>query len=124
MSVVQVELAPREVLGSYPAACSGGTRMALGNAGGFSGARLWKVQGSAGLFCLRAWPPGNPSVERLQGIHQLMKLAAAAGLSFIPAVIPSHPGVTWREHAGRFWELTTWMPGKADFHAHPSPARL
>ena len=33
----------------------------LGGAGGFSGARLWRVTTGQGVFALRAWPPGQAS---------------------------------------------------------------
>jgi Ser/Thr protein kinase RdoA (MazF antagonist) len=28
------------------------------------------------------------------------------------------------EHAGRLWDISTWLPGSANFHAQPSAARL
>src|SRR6267142_1271747 len=113
MSGPSLDLTAHEVLGSFPAACRTGVLTPLGNRGGFSGARLWRLQGPAGAFCLRAWPAGNPDRERLLGIHHLMKLAQAEGLSFVPTIVPTCTSATWREHAGRLWELTTWMPGRA-----------
>jgi Ser/Thr protein kinase RdoA (MazF antagonist) len=53
-----------------------------------------------------------------------MAVARSAGLPFVPAVFPARSGLTWVEHAGRLWDLTTWLPGEADFHQRPSPARL
>lgn len=97
---------------------------ALGNRGGFSGARLWRVDGDGLALCLRAWPPGDPPPERLRQIHHLLGAARAAGLTFIPAVLPPRSGPSWVAHAGRLWELTTWLPGRADFHTSPSAARL
>src|SRR5262249_27772772 len=47
-----------------------------------------------------------------------------AGLGFVPEVFLTRHRRTWVETAGRLWELTTWMPGRADFHQHPSAARL
>jgi Ser/Thr protein kinase RdoA (MazF antagonist) len=96
----------------------------LGNHGGFSGARLWRVESAAALLCLRAWPPGDPTPARLGIIHEWMRSARDAGLSFVPAVLPTVGAATWVEHLGRLWELTTWMPGRADFRERPSRARL
>jgi Ser/Thr protein kinase RdoA (MazF antagonist) len=95
----------------------------LGNHGGFSGARLWRVQAGEASFCLRAWPPDDPAPDRLRRLHALMAAARADTLAFVPAVLPSG-GTTFIAHDGRLWELTTWLPGCADFHQRPQPARL
>jgi Ser/Thr protein kinase RdoA (MazF antagonist) len=97
--------------------------LALGNHGGFSGARLWRARGRDGPLCLRAWP-GSMTVPRLDTIHHLMTIATAAGLAFVPRLERTPTGQTWVEHAGRLWEVAEWMPGRADFHQSPSPARL
>jgi hypothetical protein len=52
-----------------------------------------------------------------------MSQARAAGLEFVPAVLPTRTGGTWVEHTGRLWELTSWMPGRADFHDDPTGPR-
>src|SRR5437868_1677831 len=95
----------------------------LGNHGGFSGARLWRVEAGGASFCLRAWPPGDPTPERLRWLHDLTAAARAAGLAFVPPLVPAS-GATFVAHAGRLWEMTAWLPGRADFHRHPNPARL
>lgn len=96
----------------------------LGNHGGFSGARLWRVETSLGTHGLRAWPVGGMTAERLQWIHSLMAAAVADGLRFISVLVPTAEGCTTAEAGNRLWELTTWMPGQADFHDRPSPERL
>jgi Ser/Thr protein kinase RdoA (MazF antagonist) len=96
----------------------------LGNRGGFSGARLWCVEAEARPCLLRAWPPDRMTAARLQNIHRLMQSARRAGLAFVPGVHPTLDATTWVEHAGRLWDLTTWMSGRADFHDRPTPARL
>lgn len=94
--------------------------VALGPAGGFSGASLWRGDASGEpVFALKAWPP-RMSADRLAGIHRLM--ARASHLSFIPRVHRTHDGATVVEAAGRAWDLTTWMPGEPD--SRPTPARL
>ncbi len=114
----------RQVLDHYRLPTAGTTLTALGNAGGFSGARLWQVKGAGGCFCLRAWPPGNVTPQRLQTLHRWMRVAREAGRAFVPAVLGTGRGTSWVEANGRPWDLTTWMPGRADFHAQPSRARL
>jgi Ser/Thr protein kinase RdoA (MazF antagonist) len=111
----------REVLSRY--ALPSAAARPLGNHGGFSGARLWRIDAVGASFCLRAWPPGDPTPERLRWIHGLMAAARAAGLAFVPHVVPVG-GATFTEGAGRLWELIAWMPGRADFHERPSTARL
>src|SRR5260221_14393216 len=113
-----------EVLGLYPAASTRGKPCPQGNRGGFSGARLWRCSGVAGAFCLRAWPGTGPTPERLRWIHGLMKSARAAGLTFVPELLTTPAGATFVAHAGQLWELSTWMPGCADFHTHPTTVRL
>jgi homoserine kinase type II len=121
---VPLDAAARQVLAHYPFALREGTLVALGNGGGFSGARLWRLEGPFGPLCLRAWPPGDPSLQRLQFIHRLMTRARQAGLHYVPMPLVAQDGATWIEHAGRLWELTSWLPGRADYRDHPSPARL
>src|SRR5205823_4370304 len=96
----------------------------LANHGGFSGACLWRVTSEGTTYCLRAWPQGDPSAERLQWIHELMDVASGHRLEFVPAIHRTRDKQTWVEHAGRFWELSTWMAGAADFHQKPSRGRL
>ena len=48
-----------EVLTHYPAMLRG-TLTSLGNHGGFSGARLWRLDTAGGSYCLKAWPADGP----------------------------------------------------------------
>src|SRR5207248_4217386 len=63
---------------------------ALGNKGGFSGAKLWRCRSLAGEFCLRAWPVETVA-SRLLDIHELMQVAH---LDFVPAVMSCYDGST------------------------------
>src|SRR5262245_45435096 len=120
----RLDMAAARVLAEFPA-CGPGPRLEpLGNRGGFSGARLWRVTASGATFCLRAWPAPGPTPERLAWIHQLVMQAVRAGLSFVPRVHAVLGGVTWVRTVGRLWDLTSWMPGTPDYQAAPSPARL
>jgi Ser/Thr protein kinase RdoA (MazF antagonist) len=124
MFTASLDWAARVVLAHFVGPCSGERLHFLGNRGGFSGARLWRLDGDGGPFCLRAWLPGAATPDRLMRIHRLMSAARQAGLAFVPAVLPTMTGSTWVEHAGRLWDLTTWLPGRADFHERPTRARL
>src|SRR5205823_4936419 len=72
-------------------------------------------------LCLRAWP-ADVTPPRLAAIHAAMHLAR--GLDFVPQPLPTTNGPTWVQHAGRLFDLTTWMPGQADFEVAPSQTRL
>ena len=102
---------PAEVLEHYPFPLRGPITP-LGNRGGFSGARLFRVDAPGGALCLRAWP-ADVSSARLAFIHALMRRATDAGLDYVPRVLPTVLGLTWVFSANRYWELATWMPGSA-----------
>jgi Ser/Thr protein kinase RdoA (MazF antagonist) len=118
-----LDSAAEAVLLRYPPFCRQGTRTPLGNHGGFSGCALWRIDGPAGSWCLRAWPP-HETWPRLHFRHELMTTARQHGLHFVPAVLRTCDGATALEHAGRWWEMTEWLPGRADFRDAPSRARL
>jgi Ser/Thr protein kinase RdoA (MazF antagonist) len=111
----------RDLLAHYPGSLAGEVAIPLGNHGGFSGARIWRLPQSN--LCLRAWPvPFEPIW--LTRIHYLMRHAREAGLDFVPRALGTREGQTWVQHAARLWDLTTWMPGAADFHRQPSREKL
>jgi homoserine kinase type II len=100
-----------------------GTWESLGGGGGFSGARLWRWRRGDRALCLRAWPAGT-TPARLEQVQRWLAAASGSTRAFVPKVLPTADGRTWGEHAGRLWELQEWMPGRADFHSRPTPARL
>src|SRR5262249_40694376 len=53
-----------------------------------------------------------------------MGKARDAGLDFVPKVFATGDQATTVALAGRLWDLTGWLPGRADFHERPSPPRL
>jgi Ser/Thr protein kinase RdoA (MazF antagonist) len=112
----------REVLAAYPSPLRGRLEP-LGNRGGFSGARLWRLHTPGGLFCLRAAAPAEAPAH-VAGRHRLMTLACRAGLGFVPVVLTTPRAETVVQAGGRCWELMQWLPGRADYRAAPSPARL
>lgn len=97
----------------------------LGNAGGFSGACLWKITtASGGTLCLRRWPQAHPTEDALGQLHGLLWHAARLGMAELPAPLPHSGGDSVLKHHQTLFELTPWMPGLADFHARPNAARL
>lgn len=113
-----------EVLAAYPAEYQPRQLHYLGWAGGFSGARFWKVKCSAGQFCLRRWPAEHPTDGQLALIHAILKWAAQRGCDFVPVPRVTRQGHTVVVCGGSRWELSPWMPGKADYCECPSPAKL
>src|SRR5438132_699578 len=116
--------AARDVLKRYSFISEGTVPQKLGNAGGFSGARLWRVRSRDAGYILKAWPENGIKAERLIWIHQLMAAARGSGLSFVPEVATTKGGLTFTEHVGRIWDLTSLVEGCADFHQQPGTKRL
>jgi hypothetical protein len=96
----------------------------LGNAGGFSGASFWRCELGGLSICLRRWPTEHPSAERLGFIHRVLRHLADTGIRCIPAPLETDAGASFLDQLGHFWEVSRWMPGRADFHDRPSNARL
>ena len=111
------------VLAAYPSWVADAAIEPLGNRGGFSGARVYRLTCLRGVFCLRAGSPGE-AVNRANARHALQLIARDAGLDFVPGLVPTRSGSTVVERSGVCWELMHWMPGLADFHAAPSAERL
>ncbi|MGE3803743.1 MAG: phosphotransferase [Gemmataceae bacterium] len=114
----------RLILERFPEPLHSGRLVALGNRGGFSGARLWRVDTASASWCLRAFPTNGPSRMQLATIHRWLTRAHAAGLAFVPEVACSRDGETCLASAGRVCDLTRWLPGRADFHDQPSLERM
>lgn len=120
------------VLARYPPDCLPGLRATgsasavecLQNAGGFSGARIWRVTASRGQMCLRRWPPECPDEQRLKWLQAVVAQAAASGFHLLPTVTATRCGDGFCRHDGYLWELTNWLPGKADFWSDPRPDKL
>ena len=96
----------------------------LGSGGGFSGAQLWKLNGSASSLCLRRWPNSHPDRERLAWIHLVLAHAKHNECTFVAAPIRSLKDETFTTEDGSLWEVTPWMPGVADFNLNPSDVKL
>jgi Ser/Thr protein kinase RdoA (MazF antagonist) len=112
------------VMRFYPDWCWPESVEFLGGAGGFSGARFWRMGSAGGELCLRRWPVEHPSPERLAFIHSILGRAWRNGFRRLPRPIATNQGQTFFRHEGRLWELTPWLPGAADYPSAPSAARL
>jgi Ser/Thr protein kinase RdoA (MazF antagonist) len=113
---------PHDVLAHYPPALRG-PATPLGNHGGFSGARLFRVESAIGPLCLRFWQP-DIDPTHITGVHALMRRATNAGLDYVPGVQRTIRGETLVRSADGYAEIATWMPGSASFHHGPSRERL
>ncbi len=103
------------VISTYSAECQPQQVDGLGNAGGFSGARFWRLHTPRGLLCLRRWPVEHPDRQQLAWIHAVLRHVDQRGFHAIPLPIATRDGETFVESAGHFWELTPWLSGRADF---------
>lgn len=115
------------VLFSYPADCRPRQIESLGSAGGFSGARFWRLETPRGMLCLRRWPgefPAYPSPEQLSFIHDVLEHVYRRGFTKIPVAIRTLNGRSIVSFAGQLWELAPWMPGSADYLPERNPRKL
>lgn len=111
------------VLDHYPAiARPTAEPEALGNAGGNSGVSLWQYPSGQGPLVARAWPVDGTDVAHLGQIHEWIFMAESLG--FVPVPVRDRMGRTFREHGGRLWDVSPWMPGSAASERPPDRARL
>lgn len=120
----QAEDEIRPVLAAYGPALAPFVAECLEGAGGFSGARLWRLSTPQGDLCLRRWPPEHPTPEQLTWIHSVLRAAAANGFQRLPVPLVTTNQSTWVRWENALWELAPWLSGRADYSSHPSPARL
>jgi homoserine kinase type II len=116
------EIAP--IFAQYPPDCRPSVVDFLTNAGGLSGARIWRIVAPRGTLALRCWPIEHPTPERLQFIHAALRHAAARGVAFLPVPLTTTDGATFVNHTGQLWELAPWLPGAADYDHSPRPEKL
>lgn len=85
--------------------------MELRNAGGLSGARLWRYESALGPMVARLWPANGPGREEIERVHRWV--SRASGLAFVPIPIKSRDGLSVGEWDGRYWSVEPWKPGAA-----------
>ena len=109
---------PKAILAPYPAiARATSAPVPLGNAGGLSGASLWRFESARGPIVARLWPVDGPSPSALRVIHGWLSMES--DLAFVPRPIPTVDGRTFVEADGRIWELAPWMRGTAELAIEP-----
>jgi len=114
----------RPVLAAYGRDCQPSEVEFLGNAGGFSGAQLWRLQTPRGVLGLRRWPREYPSHDQLQFIQAVLWHVDQERFHLVPVPLETRTHAGYVEHAGHLWELVPWIPGKADYETAPSPSKL
>ncbi len=112
------------VLRLFPDDCQSRGAGPVKIAGGFSGALLWRLESIRGPLCLRCWPVGHPSQDRLKFIQAVLWHVDQEGFHHISVPLDTRHGHGYVLHAGHLWELAPWLPGAADYHQNPSPDRL
>jgi Ser/Thr protein kinase RdoA (MazF antagonist) len=112
------------VLRLYPEDCRPRAIAPLVETGGFSGARLWRLDSPYGPLCLRRWPPGHPDQQRLEFIQAVLWHVDQEGFRQIPLPLETQHRHGYVQYAGHLWELTHWLSGTADYRQRPSTARL
>ncbi len=90
---------------------------------GFSGHPVYQVQTTHALFAAK--PLSRPINDPLGPFHQRVLLACENPQTSLLAVpLLQKSGTAWF-HCGHYdWEITRWLPGKADFNAAPTLVRL
>jgi len=108
----------QEILTKYPGPAQPRDRpRRLGNAGGLSGAVLWRYESEVGSMVARAWPTDFQDHAHLERIHRW--LARASTLRFVPAVIAAVDGSTMTRRGERLWEVGSWLRGSPDLAEPP-----
>lgn len=113
-----------DVLSFYSAGYSPKTMPSWGESAGFSGAEIFRIETALGFYALRKWPAASLPGERIKGLHRLLRHVFDACLYEVAVPVAALNGETLVTHAGRYWQLEPWMPGRADYWMHPSPQRL
>lgn len=104
--------------------CSERKTKPLDSHGGLSGAKLWQIAQQGQSLCLRRWPKQHPGSSHLARIHGLLEHLVATKKVTVPAVLRTKTGETKVDSDGHLWELTTWLPGTANYHEDPRPEKL
>jgi Ser/Thr protein kinase RdoA (MazF antagonist) len=112
------------VIRLYPDECQPRSIEPLAETGGFSGARLWRLHCPRGTLCLRRWPPGHPDQQRLEFIQAVLWHVDQEGFQAIPLPVETQHHHGYVLYAGHLWELTSWLPGAADYRERPNRAKL
>ena len=113
------------ILATFPHSFRPRQIVALGNSGGFSGARLWRVDtAQEGVVCVRRWPSVHPTEQHLRWIHRVLTEVRQQGCDFVPSPFPNDRGDMVVSSGGSLWDVTPWMPGEASLRQSFSDSKL
>lgn len=113
-----------QVLRHYPSPCRGRLVPIAASTLGFSGARIWRIETDAEVYCLRAMPSQTVDTVRLAGLHRLLAHTFHVGIRQIAVPLFTVNGASFVHTDHWVWQLEPWMPGRADFREHPNTERL
>ena len=91
---------------------------------GLSGALVWRIEAHNAVLCLRGWPSEMRDKARLTWMHRTLHAIRGGGCMLVPAPLATSDNRTWVDWQGRYWELTPWMPGEADYDRDANSPRL
>ncbi|HUG17344.1 MAG TPA: phosphotransferase [Planctomycetaceae bacterium] len=91
---------------------------------GFSGAIVYRLDVQGEHFALREWRKDQIPVERLQGLHGLLRFVFDRGITQVSVPVPTTKHQTFHQRYGVFRQIEPWMPGRADFREDPSDEKL
>jgi Ser/Thr protein kinase RdoA (MazF antagonist) len=114
----------KRILRLYPDDCQAQDVEPLSPTDSFSGAILWRLSTLRGALCLRRWPQGYPTLDRLQFIQAVLWHVDQEGFRQVPLPLETSHHHGFVRHAGHLWELAPWLPGAANYRQSPSRKKL
>lgn len=92
-----------------------GSPTAWAKVDGFSGSEIWQVQCQGATYCLKGIPTADVTPERLAWVQMLLRYAKQLSPELpLPVAIATGEGLGVVQEAGKFWELTPWLAGRAE----------
>lgn len=92
--------------------------------GGFSGAVVYRLDVHGEQFALREWTKHEIPVERLRGLHALLRFMFDRGITQVSVPVPTTKHQSFHHRYGISRQIEPWMPGVADFHDNPTDGKL
>ncbi len=90
---------------------------------GFSGAGVWRIASAQGKsYSVKRLT--NCAPDHLAWVHRVQLHTIVCDCDFIARPQLTVDGMSFIRDQGGLWEVSTWMPGTADYTARPSDARL
>lgn len=81
---------------------------------GLSGSEYWLLDTPSGPYSLRAWPMGEPSLDRLQFIQAVLWYSRCEGFEYHPLPLETKENKGFVFTDDIYWELLPWIPGEQD----------